>query len=154
MNRSKDLRNIFREHLKNKRNVCINPYYNANSSYNRCINRHSVNFPNEIKILFYEWSDVSNNPRCFYKLDSFEYFLKTCNIFMESYQRDIIRNLGTVYVSCYTGTKQLSIRSSYTSLANSIKEHDKNRLISQIKPPSLILEAKNNMVANDGSFFG
>ena len=76
--------------------------------------------------------------------------------FMESegYQREIIKNLGTVYITCYTGTKNLNIRSTYKNLLDALREHDAKRLVPKIQQPKLIFEPQGRWPENDGTFFG
>ena len=163
MNRSKDLRDLFRQHLINKRKApkTTSPYYNDyyNSRYSGGVldNVHRIpgqNNDDSVHIYFYEWSDPSKAPRAFYQLEVFENFLKASGIFLEFYQKGIIKNLGTVYVTCYTGTKNLNIRGSYKNLLDSLHEHDAKMLIPKIQQPKVIFETDGRWPENDGTFFG
>lgn len=165
MNRSKDLRALFRQSLINERTrpKTYGGYSGSNPMYMGGVHRipgqyeNEVKFGKEIKIYFYEWSDVTQNPRCFYQLDSFENFLKTSGIFMELYQREIITNLGRVYATCYKGTKNLNIRASYKNLLDSMHEYDTKKLassVSKVQSPKLVFEPQNRWPENDGTFFG
>ena len=167
MNRSKDLRDLFRQSLINERKrptTYSSPYYGGSypSSVHRIPSQYregEIKFSKEVRIYFYEWSDVSRQPRCFYQLEAFENFLKSSGIYMQLYQREIIQNLGTVYVTCYTGTKNLNFRSSYKNLLDSIKEHDASKLLSNMtKTPkvlqSAVCEPDGRWPQNDGTFFG
>jgi hypothetical protein len=161
MNRSKDLRDLFRQSLINERkrpktDYAHSPYYNRYGSgvldnVHRIPSQYS---DNSIRIYFYEWSDLSKAPRTFYQLDVFESFLKTSGIYMEFYQKDIIKNLGTVYATCYTGTKNLNVRANYKNLLDTLREHDAKRLVPKIQQPKLILEPQGRWPENDGTFFG
>lgn len=163
MNRSKDLRDLFRQSLISKRNRPTtnyghSPYYydtNRNRSCVDSIHRIPSQYgDNSIRVYFYEWSDPTKAPRTFYQLDSFDNFLKSSGIFMEFYQKEIIKNLGTVYVTCYTGTKNLNIRGSYKNMLDSLCEHDSKKLIKNIEKPKLIYEPQGRWPENDGTFFG
>jgi hypothetical protein len=166
MNRSKDLRDLFRQSLINERTHPSSshnhsPYYNDyyRNRYGGGVldNVHRIpgqNVDNVIRIYFYEWSDPSKAPRTFYQLDSFDTFLKTSGIYLELYQRDIIRNLGTVYITCYTGTKNLNIRGTYKNLLDSLNDYDQKRLIPNIQKPKMAFEPQGRWVENDGTFFG
>ena len=148
MNRSKDLRDLFRQYLVNERKkpkaTQVYPSYRNDYYYLRY---GRSGFPkqyadNSIRIFFYEWSDVRKSPRMFYQLDAFDSFLKSSNIFLQPYQKDIIRNLGTVFITCYTSTKNLSICGTYEGLLNELREHDSNKLFVNAQPqqqPTLIL---------------
>jgi hypothetical protein len=169
MNRSKDLRDLFRQSLINERKQSTttyrSPYYGGSypSSVHRIPGQYhegEIQFSKEIRIYFYEWSDVSRQPRCFYQLEAFENFLKSSGIYMQLYQREIIRNLGTVYVACYTGTKNLNFRASYNNLLESMKKHDASKLLSNMtnKTPKVLQsvahEPEGRWPQNDGTFFG
>lgn len=161
MNRSKDLRDLFRQSLINERKrptTYHSPYYG-----NRLPSQYregEIQFSKEIRIYFYEWSDVSRQPRCFYQLEAFENFLKSSGIYIQLYQREIIKNLGTTYATCYTGTKNLNLRGSYKNLLNSMKEHEASKLLSNMtnKTPKVlqcaVYEPDGRWPQNDGTFFG
>jgi hypothetical protein len=159
MNRSKDLRDLFRQYLINKRkHPKINsPYYNSRYDGGVLDNIHRIpgqNKDNSVNIYFYEWSDLSKAPRAFYQLEAFENFLKSSGMFLEFYQKGIIKNLGTVYITCYTGTKNLNIRGSYKNLIDSLHEHDAKMLIPKIHQPNIIFEPDGRWPEDDGTFFG
>jgi len=162
MNRSKDLRNLFRQSLINERKrpttTYRSPYYGG--SYPSQYREGEIQFSKEVRIYFYEWSDVSKQPRCFYNLEAFENFLKSSGIYMQLYQREIIQNLGTVYAACYTGTKNLNLRGSYKNLLDSMKEHEASKLLSNMsnKTPKIlqcvVYGPGGRWPQNDGTFFG
>jgi hypothetical protein len=169
MNRSKELRDLFRRSLISKRKQSTttyrSPYYGGSypNSVHRIPGQYSegeIQFSKEIRIYFYEWSDISKQPRCFYQLEAFENFLKSSGIYMQLYQREIIQNLGTVYVACYTGTKNLNFRASYKNLSESMKKHDASKLLSNMtNNTSKVLqcaayEPDGRWPQNDGTFFG
>jgi hypothetical protein len=157
---------LFRQSLINERkrpktDYGYSPYSNG---YNRKIygggvlgNVHRIPSQyadNSVRIYFYEWSDPTKTPRTFYQLDAFDNFLKTSGIYMEYHQNEIIKNLGTVYITCYTGTKNLIIRSTYKNLLDSLREYDEKRLVSKIQQPKLVFEPQGRWPENDGTFFG
>lgn len=165
MNRSKDLRDLFRQSLINERkrlktDYTHSPYYKdyLRKRYGGVldnVHRFPSQFAdNSVRIYFYEWSDPSKTPRTFYQLNSFDNFLKMSGINMEFYQREIIKNLGTVYITCYTGTKNLNIRSTYKNLLDTLHEHDAKRLELKTQHPKLIVEPQDRWLENDGTFFG
>ena len=145
MNRSKDLRRLFRESLINERNRPKVNYVRQSSPL------YSTNVT---RIYFYEWSNINSCPRCFYNLPIFEEFLKSSGISMEMYQRQIIINNGTVYISCYSGTKLLCVCTTYGELLKGMGAYDAKHLLSSIEKPKLILETSNHIPQNDGTFFG
>jgi len=139
MNKSKELRDLFRKSLFNKRN---NTYIN---------DRIIFNDENDIKIYFYEWSDINRVPRTFNDIVSFEDYLKACGIFMHLYQRDIIANCGTVFAVCYKGTKELNLRSSYANLVDSMNEHD--RLSKEIESKKESSNGEGGKIIDSGENF-
>lgn len=170
MNRSKDLKDLFRQSLINERKqqttTYRSPYYGGSypSNVHRMPNQQyregEIQFNKEVRIFFYEWSDVNRQPRCFYQLEAFDNFLKSSGIYMQLYQREIIQNLGTVYATCYTGTKNLNLRGSYKNLLDSMKEHEASKLLSDMsnKTPKVlqcvVYEQDGRWPQNDGTFFG
>lgn len=157
MNRSKDLKDLFRQSLINERKrpttTYRSPYYGG--SYPRQYHEGEIQFSKEVCIYFYEWSDVSRQPRCFHQLEAFENFLKYSGIYMQLYQREIIQNLGTVYATCYTGAKNLNLRGSYKNLLDSMKEYEASKLLPKManKAP-VVYESDGRWPQNDGTFFG
>lgn len=100
MNRSKDLAFLFRSSLIKK----------------------NEEKEKKIDIYFYEWSNISTTPLHYFRVETFEEFLKRSGITLETYQRGIIARLGTVFVSCYKGTKTLVIRSTWKGLKSAMDE--------------------------------
>ena len=140
MNKKKDLAKLFIEGLLNK-NKCSNnnvsPIYNINTK--SALRR--------IKICFYELSDLNRIPLTFYEIHLFEKFLSSCNITLQEYQRSIIENLGSVFISCYKGTTQLNIRPTYEKLSESMAEYAVTFNSMQINP-------NYHEFQSDGTFFG
>ena len=173
MNRANELRELFRRSLRSKvvssSGSNYSPMYRSNNGLGSGVldNIHRVpgqyereiQFGKDIRIYFYEWSDINKAPRCFYTLDAFTMFLHSSGIRMELYHKDIICNLGTVYVTCYRGTKDLNVRGSYKGLLDSMNSHDMKGMVSSVSPsvskaPKVIFEAENRWPENDGTFFG
>ena len=103
-----------REESKTKINYPRSPYYSSGSRLNA------------IEAYFYEWSDITGVPKRFYILGGLEDFLKSCGIYLKVYERDIISNCMRAYISCYNGTKDLCIRSSYKALSDAMKAYHSN----------------------------
>lgn len=165
MNRSKDLRDLFRQSLVNERKrpttTYRSPYYGGYpcGTY-RQYKEGEIQFKKDTRIYFYEWSDINRPPRCFYKIKEFEDFLKASGIYMQLYQREIIEHTGTVYATCYLGTKNLNLRASYKNLLDSMNEHEASKLLSNMtnKTPKVlqyaVCEPDGRWPQNDGTFFG
>ena len=85
MNRSKDLKDLFRKSLKRKATE-VTVYrvsdYRKHGTYEK-----EIDFGNKIRIYFYEWSDINRVPRTFDDMVSLEDYLKACGIFLHLYQR-------------------------------------------------------------------
>lgn len=122
MNRRKDLRDLFRKSLASSR-VVINDYRGRGCNY-PYINRNWLE--RKICIYFYEWSDIYRVPRSFNLISEFEDYLKKCGIYMQYFQKEMILNHGTVYATCYKGSKELNMRTSYANLLSSMKENLKD----------------------------
>lgn len=115
MNRSKDLRDLFRKSLARKRTeVRTPPMYNTRPNFMNHLK------DGKIKVYFYEWSDIYRVPRTFTDMEELERFLKASSIYMELYQKEIVNNLDTVYMTCYKGTKNLNVRATYAALMDSM----------------------------------
>lgn len=161
MNRSKDLRDLFRQSLINERNrpkvnyVRKSPMYSEDTNFMGGVHRVPSQFGDgDVHIYFYEWSDPNKSPRVFYQLDAFDNFLRSCGIYMELYQKDIIRNLGTVYATCYTGTKRLNIRGSYNNLIDSLNENFVKQLLPTAQQFKSVFDPQSRWKESDGTFFG
>lgn len=76
-------------------------------------------------IYFYEWSDSNRAPRAYYTLKAFENFLNSSQIFLASYQKELIKNMHYSYIACKKGGKELIIKSSYEALKNALEEEKK-----------------------------
>jgi hypothetical protein len=161
MNKSKELRDLFRQSLINERirpkdNYVKNyPIYVNETNFTGGVHRIPSQYNDDsIRIYFYEWSDLNKAPRIFYQLDAFDNFLKSSGIYMEFYEREIIKNLETVYITCYTGTRNLSIRSTYKSLLDSLHEYEASKLVCKKDICKIILAPQGRQGKVDGSFFG
>lgn len=77
----------------------------------------------EIRIYFYEFSCPHNRPLVFCSIEAFDSYLVRCGIEMKDFQSTILRVLGTSYVMCKEGTKDLFIVNCWASLANYYAGH-------------------------------
>jgi len=173
MNRSKDLRALFRKSIRGGISSSVYSPYSQRSEYSaylRGVGRSpmygsggyscggyasSISFSKEVCIYFYEWSDVTRQPRIFADISAFESFLRSCGISLELYGKDIINNLGKVYVSCYPKSKTLCFRSSYGNLKDSLTEYQSNELVKSVIPSTSRIQApKVEYVGEEGTFFG
>lgn len=182
MNKSKDLIELFRTTIKNKHKRTF-PYTSnyggvsnppPMSSVHRIPGTGYPTIGKGIKIYFYEWSDITSVPKQFNDLSEFENFLKTHGLYLQLYQRDLIIDLGTIYISCFRGRKELCVRGSYQYLLESMNRHDRIQTENEInrqgipynrgngnmpgpvirRPPIYAFESQTEMEQLDGSWFG
>lgn len=125
--------------MLNKSNIKLklNELFFKSESRKREESKTKINYPkslyypggsrlNAIEAYFYEWSDVTGVPKRFYILGGLEDFLKSCGIFLKGYERDVISNCMRAYISCYKGSKELCIRTSYKALSDAMKARETN----------------------------
>lgn len=157
MNISKDLKGLFKEYMINKNKPITT---NTTSYRNPKSYKNILPEDDEIKVWFYEWSNVTSTPTLFYIMESFEDFLKRSNIYLQLYEKDIIVNLGEVYVSCYRGTHRLCIRSSYKKLLDSMNDFDRaetekdKKLLENLKGSKIPTPTYTNEGGYDGHWYG
>ncbi len=119
MNRSKDLKKLFKAYMVRKEEENRKPasYVGLQGCYNSIFRGgdvfHGV-------IFFYEWSDITRVPIRYFSIPLFEKFLSESNIELLPWQKDIIMNLPKSYITCRPGCSELAIRSSYEALSSSI----------------------------------
>ncbi len=117
----KDLFNAYLERLEKERTTTTattyhSPYY---------LRHQSDDGDFQGVIYFYEWSDSSRAPRAYYTLNAFENFLNSSQIFLASYQKELIKNMHYSYIACKNGGKELIIKSGYEALKNALEEEKK-----------------------------
>jgi len=111
------LKLLFRDYLIRKANE-------KTSSYHSYYNNNWLNSNEKYSgvIYFYEWSDINRNPTMFYTIGAFDNFLRSSGIFIQEYQKDVIRKLGRVYITCKKGTHELLIRGERLYLSDALKD--------------------------------
>lgn len=155
MNRSKDLKSLFRLHMINKRSYSSVSKYSSSSTHQ--YHNKSASVPSIgvlMRIYFYEWSNIYNSPRCFYSMEGFSNFLKSSCITLDKCLRDIIASLGTAYISCYENSKELCIRSSYTALKQGMEERKTENILKSMTTPKFAYELGGRWSEKEGTFFG
>ena len=116
-NLSKDLKSIFNKYLERKEREKYQP---KKESYFQPTLFSGGESQFTGIIYFYEWSDITRQPKTFYTLEKFEDFLESCNIYLVGYQREILRNMRNPYVACKRGTKELLIKVTYEALKGAL----------------------------------
>ena len=115
----KDLFNAYLERLEKERTTT--------TYHSPCYPRHQFdNSDFQGVIYFYEWSDSSRAPRAYYTLNAFENFLNSSQIFLASFQKELIKNMHYSYIACKKGGKELIIKSGYEALKNALEEGNKD----------------------------
>lgn len=74
-------------------------------------------------IYFYEWSNIYSMPSRFNTMYDFEGFCRHSNIPLENWQKDVIDELNTCYVTCKRGSKELIIRKEWTRLRDALNAY-------------------------------
>lgn len=126
-NISKKLKGLFNAYLnrieeeRKTRNSHISSYsyqniYNKSSFRNNTITSETYFGV----IYFYEWSDINRTPKTFYTLKALQNFLESSEIFIPSYQWEIIKHMYHCHISCKKGTKELFIRGNKDALASAL----------------------------------
>lgn len=134
-NRLKGLFNDYLNRLEEEKKS-PNPYVARNPYYGSCC-RPPMSIPHQQRInfggdeddfkgviYFYEWSDIKRSPRLFYTLRAFENFLNSSHIFLASYQKELLINLPTPYVSCRKDGS-LIIKCNYEKLSHDLDDINK-----------------------------
>ena len=126
MNRSKDLVILFKAYMARKEREHSYTSYRSDSYYNNLFNSgNNVSFKGVI--FFYEWSDVSREPIRYFSLSLFEKFLSESGLMLEPWQRDFIKRLDSVYITCRPGGKELIVRNGYDYLKQAVLDYGKDK---------------------------
>ena len=127
-NLSKDLKKLFYAHLenKNKPKFNIGGYVPPTTPVTHRPPYQPSLFDNSNGVIgciyFYEWSDVTRTPKTYYTLKAFENFLNDCQIYLASWQREVLSHMHHPYVACKRGEKDIIIKNSYIALRDAIEE--------------------------------
>lgn len=135
-NKSKDLKNIFNRWLNRLEEERNRPFTRPSVVDNRLSgNSHHIGSPYsgyrsdddtfEGIIYFYEWSDINRNPKSFFTLNSFEKFLLSSQLYLASYQKELLRNIKNSYVACRKDGKDIIIKCSFESLKHALENEDR-----------------------------
>jgi hypothetical protein len=149
VNKSKDLRKLFKAYMVRKEEESRRPTYYSHSAlggrnqeyYN---NTFQANTTFHGVIFFYEWSDITRDPVRYFSIPLFEKFLTESNLELEPYQKDIMLNLQQCFISCKPGCKDLVIRASYDALKGAMGRLYANTNEQEINRQPLMLPAPYN----------
>ena len=78
---------------------------------------------NDVKVLFYEWSDVNRQPIGFLNNDDFLGFCKNSNINVNKRNLNFLNGNNSVYATCKNGKNELILSSDYEKLRKNVSKH-------------------------------
>jgi hypothetical protein len=136
MNKSKELVKLFKAYMSRKEEE----RKNASST-----TVHSYSTGRKFflgTIYFYEWSDITREPIRYFSFPLFERFLNECDIKLQPWQKDIIYNLNSVYITCKGMSKELLIRSTYDALKLAVHGSSSN---TQLTLPTAMANSPSNL---------
>lgn len=121
-NKSKELKELFCAMTirKAKERFSVTPVYGSSYSGESAAYARAV-ANGTFKVHFYEWSDISREPRVFTSLGTFLKFLRECDIPIAYWEENLIRSLVDSYVTCKKGSKTLVIRGRYAQLVTAME---------------------------------
>ena len=119
----KGLFNKYLERLAEEKRSNVSTYHYTPS------NVHQGSFFNDDEnvgiIYFYEWSDIHRAPRSFYTMKAFDNFLIGCQIYLKSYQKELIHHIFNPYIACKKDGSDIIIRASYDDLKKALESENK-----------------------------
>lgn len=78
---------------------------------------------NNVKVLFYEWSDVNRQPISFLNNDDFLVFCNQSNINVSKKNYNFLNENDTVYSTCKNGKNELIMSGDYRNLRKNYSKH-------------------------------
>ena len=78
---------------------------------------------NNVKVLFYEWSDVNRQPISFLNNDDFLVFCNQSNINVSKKNYNFLNENDTVYSTCKNGKNELIMSGDYSNLRKNYSKH-------------------------------
>ena len=78
---------------------------------------------NNVKVLFYEWSDVNRQPISFLNNDDFLVFCNQSNINVSKKNYNFLNENDTVYSTCKNGKNELIMRGDYRNIRKNYSKH-------------------------------
>ena len=78
---------------------------------------------NNVKVLFYEWSDVNRQPISFLNNDDFIVFCNQSNINVSKKNYNFLNENDTVYSTCKNGKNELIMSGDYRNLRKNYSKH-------------------------------
>lgn len=78
---------------------------------------------NNVKVLFYEWSDVNRQPIGFLNNDDFLCFCKNSNIKVNKRNLNFLNENENVYATCKVGKNELIMSGNYRNFRKNYSKH-------------------------------
>lgn len=79
-----------------------------------------------VKVLFYEWSDVNRQPIGFLNNDDFLGFCKNSNINVNKRNLNFLNENDSIYATCKVGKNELIMSGDYKKLRKNVSKHRNN----------------------------
>lgn len=87
---------------------------------------------NNLKVLFYEWSNIKCQPLGFLNVNDFKKFCNDCHISITSNNNLHLNSFNTVYAICKKGKSELILSRSYKGLKKNFSKHNKKTVLNGI----------------------
>lgn len=81
---------------------------------------------NDVKVLFYEWSDVNRQPIGFLDLNCFLDFCNRYNIIVNERNLNFLNKNNSIYATCKVGKNELIMSGDYKNLRKNVSKHRNN----------------------------
>ena len=78
---------------------------------------------NNVKVLFYEWSDVNRQPISFLNNDDFIGFCRNSNININKRNINFLNGNNNIYATCKIGKTELIMSGDYRNLRKNYSKH-------------------------------
>ena len=78
---------------------------------------------NNVKVLFYEWSDANRQPIGFLNNNDFLCFCSNSNIKVNKRNLNFLHGNNSVYAICKNGKNELILSGDYKNLRKNISKH-------------------------------
>ena len=78
---------------------------------------------NNVKVLFYEWSDVNRQLISFFNNDDYLVFCNQSNINVSKKNYNFLNENDTVYSTCKNGKNELIMSGDYRNLRKNYSKH-------------------------------
>lgn len=81
---------------------------------------------NNLKVVFYEWSDLDRQPIGFKKADDFVMFCEMSDIVVNKRNLNFLNENQYVYATCKQGRNELVMSGDYKNLRKNMSKHKNN----------------------------